>query len=89
MGRGEADRYADDGGAEAARGGVAAVEDALVGRGTPQSEHLAPVGLAPGGLRKSHTSHCQLVSVSGPSATAGASGVKYTVTLGDDVKSPA
>ena len=71
---GEGDRCTG-GGAEAARGGVATVEGAL-GRGTPQSAHLAPVGLAPGGLRKSHTSHCQLASVSWPSATAGASGVK-------------
>lgn len=72
---GEGDRCVDGGGAEAARGGVAIAEGAL-GRGTPQSAHLAPVGLAPGGLRKSHTSHCQLASISWPSAIASASGVK-------------
>jgi hypothetical protein len=68
-------RYAEDGGAETARGGVGAVERDLE-RGTPQSAHLAPVGLEPGGLRKSHTSHCQLSPASSLSATAGASGVK-------------
>jgi hypothetical protein len=46
----EGDRYVDGGGAEAARGGVGVAESAL-GRGTPQSAHLAPVGLAPGGLQ--------------------------------------
>ena len=71
----EADRYVDDGGAEAARGGAGVAESAF-GRGTPQSTHLAPVGLAPGGLIWSHTSHCQLPSVSCASSTVGASEVK-------------
>src|SRR5712671_3439575 len=65
---GEEDEWAKDGGgAEAARGGVGVVEGTLC-RGTPQSAHLAPVGLEPGGLRKSHTSHCQLSPTWSPDA---------------------
>ena len=63
------------GGADAARGGVGTPERTLE-RGTPQSAHLAPVGLEPGGLRKSHTSHCQLSLASSPSTVAGVSDVR-------------
>ena len=76
------------GGAETARGGGGVVESSLK-RGTPQSAHLAPVGLEPGGLRKSHTSHCQLSPTSSLSAAAGVSDVRYNVTFADDVNSPA
>lgn len=88
---GEADRYAEDGGAEAARGGVGVVAELALGRGTPQSAHFAVVGLEPGGLRKSHTSHCQPSPRSSPSAVVAASvaDVKYNVTLDDDLKIPA
>lgn len=87
---GEEDRCAEDGGAEAARGGVGAAELALE-RGTPQSAHFAPLGLEPGGLRKSHTSHCQPSPGSSLSiaVVARASDVKYIVTLDDDLKIPA
>jgi hypothetical protein len=83
----EEGRYVDEGGAETARGGVVAIERVFA-RGTPQSTHFAAVGLEPGGLRKSHTSHRQL-SRDSPPSTAGPSGVKYIVTFGDDLKSPA
>ena len=88
---GEGDRCAEDGGAEAARGGVGVVAELALGRGTPQSAHFAAVGLEPGGLRKSHTSHCQPSPRSSPSVVVAASAadVKYNVTLGDDLKIPA
>ena len=76
------------GGADTARGGAGAARSTLE-RGTPQSAHFAPIGLEPGGLRKSHTSHCQLSPTSSPSAAAGVSDVRYSVTFADDVKSPA
>jgi hypothetical protein len=87
---GEEDRRCAEGGggADTARGGVGVAESTLE-RGTPQSAHLAPVGLEPGGLRKSHTSHCQLSPASSPSVVAGVSGVRYSVIFADDVKSPA
>ena len=65
-------RCAEGGGADTARGGVGAAERTLE-RGTPQSVHLAPVGLEPGGLRKSHTSHCQLSPAPSPSTDVGVS----------------
>ncbi len=68
-------RCAEGGGADTARGGVGSAERTLE-RGTPQSAHLAPVGLEPGGLRKSHTSHCQLSPASSPSTATGVSGVR-------------
>ena len=79
---------AEGGGADTARGGVGEAESALE-RGTPQSSHLALAGLEPGGLRKSHTSHCQLSPASFPFAIAGVSVVRYIDTFDDDVKSPA
>ena len=87
----EEDRCAESGGAEAARGGVGVVAKLVLERGTPQRAHFAPVGLEPGGLRKSHTSHCQPPTGSSPSVAvaASASDVKYNVTLGDDLKIPA
>ena len=88
---GEEDRCTEDGGAEAARGGVGVVAELALGRGTPQSAHFAAVGLEPGGLRKSHTSHCQPSPRSSPSVevAASAADVKYSVALGDDLKIPA
>ena len=71
----EGSRCAEGGGADTARGGVDAAVRTLE-RGTPQSAHLAPVGLEPGGLRKSHTSHCQLSPASSPSTAAGVSDVR-------------
>ena len=65
-------RCAKGGGADTARGGVGATGRTLE-RGTPQSAHLAPVGLEPGGLRKSHTSHCQLSPASSPFSAVGVS----------------
>ena len=69
-------RCAEGGGADTARrggGGGGGSAERTLERGTPQSAHLAPVGLEPGGLRKSHTSHCQLSPASSPFAAAGAS----------------
>lgn len=86
----EEDGCVEDGGAEAARGGVRVVAELALGRGTPQSSHFAPVGLELGGLRKSHTSHCQPSPESSPSdvVVASVSDVKYNVTFDDDVKVP-
>ena len=86
----EEDRCVEGGGAEAARGGVGVVAELALGRGTPQSSHFAPVGLELGGLRKSHTSHCQPSPESSPSVVVAASGseVRYNVTFDDDVKIP-
>lgn len=62
-------------------------------RGTPQSVHLAVVGLWPGGLRKLQTSQIQL-SPAKPESMMGSvleasGGLMWSVTFDEEVKSPA
>lgn len=62
-------------------------------RGTPQSVHLAVLGLWPGGLRKLQTSQIQLSpAVSGSmigSDLEASGGTMWSVTFGEEVNSPA